>query len=148
MILTLLCIGKVKDKFILSLCNEYLKRISFFNKFELIELKDSNQKNETKAIIEYVELHKDKLFILLDEKGDEYDSINFSKKINNYIQESKDVIFIISGAEGIEKSFKKYFKNKLSLSKFTFPHEFARLLILEQIYRSLMIINNRNYHKE
>jgi len=146
--ITLLCVGKIKDKSNKLLCDDYSKRISFFDKIQILELKDSTQKDETNLIIDYVKNHTGKTYILLDEKGDEFDSLQFSKKIKNYFDEQMDIVFIISGALGIEKNKKKLFENKLSLSKLTFPHEIARVLLLEQIYRAYMIMNNRNYHKE
>lgn len=144
----ILCVGKVKDKNIKSICEDYTKRISFFDKIKIIELKDSSQKDETKAILEYVKEHPENKYILLDENGDEFNSIEFSSKINFFNQNSQNIVFIISGADGIEKKHKHIFSHKLSLSKMTFPHEIARVLLLEQIYRAYMILNNRNYHKE
>jgi 23S rRNA (pseudouridine1915-N3)-methyltransferase len=146
--ITVLCVGKLKDKSIVSLCEEYTKRISFFDKIKIHELKDSNQLGETKAILEYVLEHPENKYILLDELGEEFDSLEFSSKINFFNQNSQNIVFILSGAEGIEKKQKHNFNQKLSLSKMTFPHEIARVLLLEQIYRAYMILNNRNYHKE
>lgn len=140
--INLVCIGKIKDKNMLAIANDYQKRIGYFADFTLIELKESNQ---NKSILEYKEKHSGDLFYLLDENGTEFNSIQFSKEIKNC---DKQIHFLIANANGFSKDTKSKFKNKLSLSQMTFPHELARVLLLEQLYRAFMIINNRNYHKQ
>lgn len=146
--ITFLCIGKLKNSNFLNLFNDYIKRIKLFTKFELIQIKDSDVETESKAILDYVENHKEKKYVLLDENGISYDSIKFSNKLKKHQQNVEDLVFIIAGATGLTIKAKSHFKDKLSLSYFTFPHEMASVILAEQIYRAYMIINNRNYHKE
>jgi len=130
------------------LIEEYIKRLSAFTKLDVIEIKDSTQKSETNKMLDYVNSHSEDFFILLDEQGEELGSIDFSKKLNKLVLEHQNITFLIAGADGFTKDAKKLIKNHISLSKLTFPHEIARLLLVEQIYRAFMIKNNRSYHKE
>jgi 23S rRNA (pseudouridine1915-N3)-methyltransferase len=131
-------IGKIKEKNIQSMIDEYLKRLKIFAKVEIIELKDKGIIKESDEIIKLI----DNNTYILDELGNEYSSIEFSKLIEN----TDNIKLIIGGAEGINNEAKKKSKT-IALSKMTLTHEMARLVLIEQIYRSMMIINNRSYHK-
>lgn len=131
-------IGKIKEKNIQSMIDEYLKRLKIFAKVEIIELKDKGIIKESDEIIKLI----DNNTYILDELGNEYSSIEFSKLIEN----TDNIKLIIGGAEGITNEAKKKSKT-IALSKMTLTHEMARLVLIEQIYRSMMIINNRSYHK-
>ena len=88
--------------------------------------------------------------VLLDEEGKSFSSINFSKWINQKIsyRNTKCLKFIIGGPYGFDKKNFNLFHEKISLSKMTFSHQMIRIFVLEQIYRSLKIINNEPYHNE
>lgn len=89
------------------------------------------------------------LVILIDEKGKHFDSISFSKKFKTLIQNSKKkIIFIVGDANGFSSEIYNRSNDIISLSKFTFTHEIARLIIVEQIYRAITIIKNHPYHNE
>ena len=89
------------------------------------------------------------LVILIDEKGKHFDSISFSKKFKMLIQNSKKkIIFIVGDANGFSSEIYNRSNEIISLSKFTFTHEIARLIIVEQIYRAISIIKNHPYHNE
>lgn len=134
----IIVVGKVKEKNIQALINEYLKRLKPYAKIELIELRDKGLEKEAKDINKYLNINS----FILDEKGKEHSSIEFSELINK----KQDITFVIGSPNGIHSSLKK--KNKLiSLSRMTFTHEMARLFLIEQIYRSMMILNNKKYHK-
>ena len=94
-------------------------------------------------------INNDDIVILVDEKGKHYDSISFSKKIKNKIQKSpKRIVFIVGDAYGFPTELHKRCDETISLSKLTFPHEIARLIVVEQLYRAIMIIKNHPYHHE
>jgi 23S rRNA (pseudouridine1915-N3)-methyltransferase len=131
-------IGKLKDKNIKSLIDEYLKRLKIFAKVEIIELKDKGITKDSEAICKLI----DNNTYILDELGINYSSILFSELINKM----DNIKFVIGGANGITNDVKKKVK-LISLSKMTFTHEFARLVLIEQVYRAMMILNNRSYHK-
>lgn len=128
---------KIKNEFYKALLNDYVSRIKWYIPIEIIE---------TLKVEDYL---KPEFFkIILHEKGEEFDSIGFSsflsKTINNV---NKDIYFFVGGAVGFNKNILEKANMLLSLSKFTFPHELAAVILTEQIYRSLTILNNEKYHK-
>jgi len=131
-------VGKAKDKNIQCLIGEYEKRLKVFAKVEIIELKDKGISRESEEIAKLIDTNT----YILDESGTNYSSVAFSELINK----NDTIRFVIGGADGITKEAKSKAK-LLSLSNMTFTHEMARLILIEQIYRAIMIINNRSYHK-
>ena len=131
-------VGKVKEKNIQSLIDEYLKRLKVFGRVEIVELKDKGINKESEEISKLI----DSDTYILDELGANYSSLDFSELLNN----DSNIKFIIGGADGIKKETKSKAK-LLSLSAMTFTHELARMVLIEQVYRAIMIINNRSYHK-
>ena len=142
----IICFGKIKEKYLIDLINDYKSRISKYHKIEIIELKDSNiidEKNELLKVFNSKDYN-----ICLDINGEVFDSVNFSKLINDTFTSSYGTItFIIGGSDGIDNSIKEMCDKRLSFSKLTFPHGLFRGILLEQIYRSFKIINNESYHK-
>lgn len=134
--------GKVKDKNLLSLWEEYHKRFKLFK----VTLKEIEEKNLTKNAINQKLLlaTKPSYKIVLDEKGKEFNSNNFSEIFKNNHNEFS---FIIGGADGITDEVKKNADMILSLSKLTLPHKLARIFLIEQLYRAETIINNHPYHR-
>lgn len=134
-------VGKIKEKSIIELINEYSKRINV----EFTELKDSNKETEGKKIIEILDKMNSKYVFVLSEEGKEFTSVEFSQKIKKIEQ---PIIFVIGGPTGLSDEVKKRTDFLLSLSKMTFTHEMAKLFLVEQIYRAMSIIENKNYHKQ
>ncbi|MGI6581490.1 MAG: 23S rRNA (pseudouridine(1915)-N(3))-methyltransferase RlmH [Erysipelotrichaceae bacterium] len=153
--ITLIVVGKIKEKALTTLINEYKKRITSYSKIEIIEVGDEpNDKLEEEKVKElegqriFKQIKKDSYVILLDLKGQPLDSEELAKKIeqiNTY--HSSNITFIIGGSLGVSESVKEKADFRLKLSEMTFPHNIVRLLILEQIYRSYKILNNETYHK-
>jgi len=148
----IICVGKIKEKYLKDAIEEYQKRISKYTKLEIIELQDIN--NDNVNII----LEKEKDFILnkindkdyvitLEIEGKELSSIELSKKIDNIFLTNSNITFIIGGSYGLHNEIKERSNFKLSFSKLTFPHQLFRVMLLEQIYRSYKILNNESYHK-
>ena len=133
----------------------YEKRLRHYLNFERIDLKEvKTSKNQSNALLKKSEAElllkmikpKD-IVIILDEKGDQYSSENFSKWLNNKeIRGLKQLVFIIGGAYGFDKSIYNRANEKLSISKMTFSHQMIRLLFLEQLYRAKTILNGEKYH--
>ena len=140
----IICVGKLKEKYLVDACLEYTKRISKYSKIEIIELKDSNIKEEKDNILKYI--NKDYI-ITLEIEGDVIDSPTLAKKIDNIFLNNSNITFIIGGSDGLHDDIKKISNYKLSFSKLTFPHQLFRVMLLEQIYRSFKILNNETYHK-
>ena len=142
----ILCVGKIKEKYLNDLINDYKTRITKYHKIEIIELKDSNITNESNEILNY--LNEKDFNICMDISGKEYTSVELSKIIDNTFTSGYGTItFIIGGSDGINELVKNKCNLRLSFSKLTFPHGLFRGILLEQIYRSFKILNNESYHK-
>ena len=151
----LICVGKVKEKYIIMGIDEFTKRLQSFTKFSLIELKedgnDSNREESIKkeSILIKNCLEKSKGYnILLDVKGKEYSSEDISREIEKLTVNGVSTInFIIGGSYGVSDEIKASANIRLSFSKMTFPHQLMRLIFIEQLYRWFTITNNIKYHK-
>ena len=147
--------GKIKDKHLEALIDEYLKRISKYHKIQIIEVKDEmisandsieNIKNkEGKDILSKV--NDGDYVICLDLNGKMIDSIALSKKIDETFNNHACITFIIGGSLGLSEEVLSRANYKWKLSDLTFLHQMVRYIILEQIYRSFKILNNETYHK-
>jgi 23S rRNA (pseudouridine1915-N3)-methyltransferase len=153
----IIAIGKIKDSNLQSLVDDYILRISRFDKIEMIEVADlgeGNNDTENQNIIEEEGLKalskiKDKDYVvLLDLHGQQIDSIQLADKINTITTyESSTISFVIGGSLGVSKQLRARANFRWQLSKLTFTHLITRLLILEQIFRAFKILKNQNYHK-
>ena len=141
----IICIGKLKEKYLKDGIDDYLKRISKYHKIEIIELPDSNIDEEGNNILKHIN-NKDYIISLCIE-GEELSSIQLSNKIDKTFVTNPCITFIIGGSDGIREDIKNKSNYKLSFSKLTYPHGLFRLILLEQIYRSFKILNNETYHK-
>lgn len=139
-----ICVGKLKEKYLVDACLEYVKRINKYTRLEIIELKDSDVVREKDEILKYI--NKDYI-ITLEIEGEMLDSPTLSRKIDNIFLNNSNITFIIGGSEGLHQDIKKISNYNLSFSKLTFPHQLFRVMLLEQIYRSFKIMNNEKYHK-
>jgi len=148
-------VGKTKNKNTASQIEDYLKRIKKYIPSELKELKEVKgvsskdiQKimlKEGEALEKYIT--KDSYSICLDENGKHVSTIEFSNFIKDKLNSGiKQITFILGGPFGFSDDIKKKANLTISLSKLTFPHEMARLILLEQVFRSLTIIRGQNYH--
>ena len=146
----IICIGKIKEKYLKEAIEEYSKRLSKYTKLEIIELQDEPiiqkaKKIEAERIQKYI---KDSDYIItLEIEGNNPTSEELSKKIETTLITNSNITFIIGGSYGLDNSIKERSNYKLSFSNLTFPHQLFRVILLEQIYRSFKIINNENYHK-
>ena len=153
--IVLLSVGKTSNDYAKTEFGSYVKRLSHYIDFESIEIpniKNSKnlsklelKRNEGESIIKFI-LSNDYV-ILLDEKGNNFNSIDFSKKIEKYmLNRHKRIVFVVGGAFGFSNELYDFCNEKLSLSKMTFSHQMIRLFFIEQLYRSFTIINNEKYH--
>ena len=141
-----ICIGKIKEEYLKNLISDYEKRINKYLKFNIKELPDSeNILDEEERILKNLDNKSYK--ILLDITGEKLDSISLSKLIDKTFISYPKITLIIGGSNGVTDKIKSIADYKLSFSDLTFPHGLFRGILLEQIYRSLKIINNESYHK-
>lgn len=141
-----ICFGKIKEEYLKNLISDYEKRISKYLKFSIKELPDSeNILDEEERLFKNIDNKSYK--ILLDIQGKKIDSIELSNLIDKTFISYPKITFIIGGSNGVTDKVKSFVDYRLSFSDLTFPHGLFRGLLLEQIYRSLKIINNESYHK-
>ena len=152
--INVISVGSVKEKYLQDLIADYKKRITKYAKIDLIELKDESNKINENVVKELegeriINSIKDGFYvILLDLQGAMLDSVTLSKKIDEIATyNSSKIAFVIGGSFGVSEAVKKRSNYMLSFSKMTFPHQLARGMLLEQIYRSFKISNNETYHK-
>lgn len=147
----IICVGKIKEKYLKEAVLEYQKRISKYTKLELIELPDydfdikktlSKEKDNILKVIKPNDYN-----ILLDLDGQSFTSLEFASKLLNLREKYPNINFIIGGSFGVDTDIKEKCQERISFSKLTFPHQLFRVIFLEQIYRSFKIINNEEYHK-
>lgn len=157
--ITIISVGKIKEKFFDDAIKEYSKRLSKYCKLNIVEVKDEKTKEnaspteedivketEGKRILD--KISDSSKVIALAIEGKELDSVELAKQIEEFrISGASDITFVIGGSLGLHKTVLDRADMKLSFSKMTFPHQLMRVILLEQIYRSFRIINNEPYHK-
>lgn len=148
----IICLGKVKEKYLQDGIDEYIKRISKYTQVKIVELEDEGIKDdkvalkkEKEKILKY--LNTKDYIIVLDISGKEMTSLEFADKIDKTLIINSDITFIIGGSYGLDEEIKSLSNYRLSFSKMTFPHQLFRLILLEQIYRAYKINHNEEYHK-
>lgn len=150
----LIVVGKLKEKGMQQMCNEYIKRLGSYCKLNVIELKDeSNNLDESLVITREAEainkvLDEKSYIIIMDIDGKQMTSEAFSTKIDEITTyDNSKLTFVIGGSLGIDPSIKAKANLRMSFSKMTFPHQLFRVMLLEQIYRQFRIARNEPYHK-
>ena len=157
--ITILTVGKIKEKYLRDAIAEYSKRLSRYAKLEIIEVADektpdsasetveTNIKNkEAERLLKYI--RDDAYLITLEIKGKQLTSEELAQKIDTLgVQGTSHIIFAIGGSLGLGEEVLKRSNYALSFSKMTFPHQLMRVILLEQIYRSFRIIKGEPNHK-
>ena len=157
--ISLITVGKIKEKYLKDAIAEYTKRLSKYCKLEIIEVSDektpdnasetveeSIRSKEAERILKHVK--EDAFVITLEIQGKQLTSEELADKIDKLgIQGTSHIIFIIGGSIGLGKEVLAKSDYALSFSKMTFPHQLMRVILLEQIYRSYRIISGEPYHK-
>ena len=141
----IICVGKVKEKYLRDAISDYEKRISKYYKIDIIEVNDSNMKEEAIKIKQHIKSND--YVITLEIDGHEIDSVELANKIDKLFITNSTITFVIGGSYGLHNDVKNRSDYNLSFSKFTFPHQLFRVILLEQIYRCFKILNNETYHK-
>lgn len=157
--ITVISVGKIKEKFYKDAIEEYSKRLSRYTKLEIVEVKDEKTKEEASSneiILQqsveaeriFDKIPKDSYVVALAIEGQALDSLQLASMIKDLqIKGESNITFIIGGSTGLHQDVLKRADFKLSFSKMTFPHQMMRVILLEQTYRSFRIINNEPYHK-
>ena len=157
--INIICVGKLKEKYLQEALSEYSKRLSKYCTLKITELPDEKLPNnindslsniikekESNNIISHIE--KNSYVFCLDLKGKQYTSEDFSKKITDIsLNNSSNITFIIGGTLGLSNNVLNVSNELVCFSKMTFPHQLIRIFLLEQIFRSFKISNNETYHR-
>ena len=155
--INIVCVGKIKENYLKDAIAEYSKRLTKYCNLNIIEIPDEklpnkmydNLLNETKEkeckkILDAIK--KDSYVCVLDLKGKEYTSEEFSRKIDNVSLINSTITFVIGGTLGLNDEIRNLANEKVCFSKMTFPHQLIRLFLVEQIYRAFKISKNETYH--
>ncbi|MEQ8155500.1 MAG: 23S rRNA (pseudouridine(1915)-N(3))-methyltransferase RlmH [Clostridiaceae bacterium] len=157
--ITIITVGKLKEKYLRDAVEEYSKRLSRYCRLEIVELPDEKtpdnaspkeeeaiKEKEGQAILNKI---KDNMYVIaMDLAGKQLSSEEFASYIENQgVMGNSNIAFVIGGSLGIAKDVLKRANYKLCFSKMTFPHQLFRVMLLEQIYRGFRIIKNEPYHK-
>ena len=149
----IVCVGKVKDRNLSALIDDYGKRINRYHKLEIIEVKDEPIRDDEKTVLDIEakrvlnSIGNDEYVILMDLHGKSIDSLSLAKKIDKLFIQFPKITFVIGGSLGLGEALLKRADEKIKLSDLTFLHQMTRLILLEQIYRCFKILNNDTYHK-
>lgn len=157
--ITILCVGKIKEKFYRDAIAEYEKRLSRYCKLEIVEVADEKTPDNASELVErqikekeaerMEKYLKDGAFVCaLAIDGKQLDSVELSEKIKQLgTGGTSHIIFMIGGSLGMSDELLKKADMKLSFSRMTFPHQLMRVILLEQVYRAYRIMNHEPYHK-
>lgn len=157
--ITIICVGKLKERYWKDAAEEYLKRLSRYCKTDVVEVVDEKtpdgaspaveeeiRKKEAERIIH--KIPSGSYVITLEISGKKRDSLSFADELEQLgIQGKSHLCFIIGGSLGLHEQVSARAEDKLSVSDMTFPHQMMRVILLEQIYRGYRIISNEPYHK-
>lgn len=152
----IIALGKIKEKYLKEGVNEFLKRLTPYASMEVIELSPIEVKDENliKRALEQEgekilsQIKQNSYLITMEIKGKELSSVDFAQKLDKIAKEGhNEIVFVIGSSHGIADIVSQRANLKISLSKMTFLHEFARLLLIEQIYRAFKIQKGETYHK-
>ncbi len=154
----IVCVGRLKEKFYAAAAEEYLKRLSRYGKMEIVELpdlpepahaSDADRKavmdKEGESILGKIRPQDHVIALCVD--GPQYESEQFARKIKDSEMTGERQVFVIGGSLGLSRAVIQRADEKISLSQMTFPHQLARVVLLEQIYRACKINAGEKYHK-
>ena len=157
--ISIIAVGKLKEKYLKQAIEEYSKRLSRYCKLEVIELpdektpdnaseKEEQQIKEKEGRLILSKIKDNSYVVAMDLKGKQITSEEFASFISNCgVTGNSNIVFIIGGSLGLSEGVIKRANYKLCFSKMTFPHQLFRVMLLEQVYRGFRITNNEPYHK-
>lgn len=154
----LICVGRLKERYWREAAAEYEKRLTRFGRFETIELPDLPEPANSSPAIErqirqkegeaiLAKIREDDVVIALCIEGKQLDSVQLSQKLGELSASGRRVVFVIGGSLGLSEAVVSRAQMKLSFSPMTFPHQLARVMLLEQTYRAMKIAAGERYHK-
>ena len=157
--ITIICVGKIKEKFYRDAISEYEKRLGRYCKLEIVEVADEKTPNGASAMLEeqikekeakrVLEKIRDDAFVcILEIAGKRFSSEGFARWMEQLtINGNSQIVFVIGGSLGLHGSVRERADIAVSFSDMTFPHQLMRVILVEQIYRAFRIIHKEPYHK-
>ena len=156
---SILCVGKIKEKFYTDAISEYAKRMKRFADFEIVEIPDERipdnaskkekeliKEREGEKILQKIGPQDHVIAMCID--GRQYESTELAAKMSNLFTQGKsNITFLIGGSLGLHPDVLKRANERMSMSKMTFPHQLARVMLLEQLFRAAKINAGERYHK-
>lgn len=144
--ITVIAVGKLKERFWRDACAEYSKRLGGYCNLTVREIPDSNREQESTLVLEA--LPENATIIVLDIQGKETSSETLASLIERYTVEGvSHLVFVIGGSDGLTNAVKERASLRMSFGPITLPHNLARVVLLEQVYRAFKIIKREPYHK-
>lgn len=156
---TIIAVGKLKERYLKEGISEYKKRLSRFCDIEIVEVDDEHAPESLSAAQEQQVKKKEAerinkkikdgtIVVVLDITGKRLDSEGFASKIQSFfLSGNSHIVFVIGGSLGLDEELVRSANFRFSMSDLTFPHQLVRLVLMEQIYRAFKIINGETYHK-
>lgn len=157
--ITILCVGKIKEKYLTAGIEEYAKRLSRYCKLEILQVPDEKTPDKASEALEtqikvtegerlLKNMKESSYVIALALDGSMPDSVELANKLEALgVQGNSHITFVIGGSLGLSDAVLARADEKMSFSRLTFPHQLMRMLLLEQIYRGFRIMNHEPYHK-
>ena len=154
--INIISVSKKPAAWITEGVNEYIKRLSSDITIRLIDITPARRQKSANANIYKIKeadnilaaIPKHNIVIALDETGRQHNTVKLSENLSLWTEQKQDLVFIIGGADGLASVVLERANEVWSLSNYTLPHAFARILLLEQLYRAWSILNNHPYHRE
>ena len=155
---TILCVGKLKQAWEKEACGEYLKRLTRYGRFEVIEVDDCPEPTKPSAALDKQVLDREGALLLRQIRPTDrvvalcidartYDSPGLSAQLSQWAMQGQRIILVIGGSLGLSEDVLRRADERLSFSKLTFPHPLMRVILLEQVYRACKIAKGERYHK-
>lgn len=141
---TLFVVGRLKNKALVQLCDDFSQRLRRQGSLEIIEFKDGDLTSESERLRTALKAKRDHEVFVLAEEGQTFSSSQFAEKLQ--LSRGKPLLFIIGGAYGMDSALKQMANQLFALSPMTFTHEMARFILLEQLYRAVSIVQGGKYH--
>lgn len=144
---TILCVGKIKEKYLTDGIAEYAKRLSRYCEFSVVEIPDEAGDAEVKKESDALLTRLRGYVILLDLGGKELSSPELAEAVDRAYLTSPEITFVIGGSKGVDERVRAKANLRVSFGKVTYPHQLMRLILAEQIYRAFNILSGTPYHK-
>ena len=151
--LRLLAVGRDRSGLYAPAVEEYARRIARYARFELVEIPEARRhagtprarEEEGESILERLDPRED--LVALDERGREFTSQDFARRLQAWMQGGRDVALVIGGSDGLAPAILERARERIALSRMTLAHRLARLVLVEQVYRAFTILKGEPYHK-